>query len=274
MGFAGLAALVSELSDGEPRQRTPEDQRENRDVAGRIDRPAASPARTETPRSGSTTPTTGSRTGDTKGRGGMGLVAVVLGISAVGLVGLMLHLKVNEKTPARAEPPSSSQAPVASPAPPATPEVKREAKRPELTFVQPPIGREHVLSVAQIRWCVREDMRLNHYRPLALTQTQIAEFNTTIADYNSRCSSYRYRQGTLARARREVEGERTQLLAGFSPPWRESEDGSEGDEETRDLQRMLKEMGYDPGPIDGKMGERTRSAIDAFLRDTGGQSDQ
>lgn len=37
---------------------------------------------------------------------------------------------------------------------------------------------------------------------------------------------------------------------------------------------MLKEMGYDPGPVDGKMGEKTRSALDAFLKDTGGQSDR
>ena len=37
---------------------------------------------------------------------------------------------------------------------------------------------------------------------------------------------------------------------------------------------MLKEMGYDPGPTDGKMGEKTRSAIDAFLRDAGKRSDQ
>ena len=49
-------------------------------------------------------------------------------------------------------------------------------------------------------------MRLNHFRRLALTQTQIAEFNTAIATYNSRCSSYRYRQEVLERARREVDG--------------------------------------------------------------------
>lgn len=35
------------------------------------------------------------------------------------------------------------------------------------------------------------------------------------------------------------------------------------------VQRRLKELGYDPGPADGKAGPRTRSAIRAFLKDRG-----
>lgn len=216
MGFAGLTALVSDLSDAEPRHRTPEDQGSRRDDEGRSESPASSEARSRPPRTGSTTPATGSETGDTRSPRRIGLVASVLGISAVGLLGLLYHLNGSEMTPPRRELPSSSQAPVASPSPPAVP----EARRPELTFVQPPIGRKHVLSLAQIRWCLREDMRLDHYRLRALGQAQITAFNTAISEYNSRCSSYRYRQGTLARAQREVEGERARLLGGFSPPWR------------------------------------------------------
>ena len=35
---------------------------------------------------------------------------------------------------------------------------------------------------------------------------------------------------------------------------------------TRQIQTALKNAGYNPGPIDGKMGEKTRAAIRAFQR--------
>ena len=36
-----------------------------------------------------------------------------------------------------------------------------------------------------------------------------------------------------------------------------------------ELQRILKDVGYNPGHIDGKMGRKTRSAIKAFQKDKG-----
>lgn len=37
--------------------------------------------------------------------------------------------------------------------------------------------------------------------------------------------------------------------------------------QTLRIQRDLKQAGYDPGPIDGKMGPKTRTAIKAFQKD-------
>lgn len=37
----------------------------------------------------------------------------------------------------------------------------------------------------------------------------------------------------------------------------------------RDIQQGLKSLGYDPGPVDGLFGNKTRSAIEAFQRDAG-----
>jgi peptidoglycan hydrolase-like protein with peptidoglycan-binding domain len=38
---------------------------------------------------------------------------------------------------------------------------------------------------------------------------------------------------------------------------------------TRDLQRALRRAGYNPGPIDGKIGKRTGAALRAFQRREG-----
>lgn len=37
----------------------------------------------------------------------------------------------------------------------------------------------------------------------------------------------------------------------------------------RTVQRMLRDVGYDPGPIDGSRGGRTASALSSFQRDKG-----
>ncbi len=37
----------------------------------------------------------------------------------------------------------------------------------------------------------------------------------------------------------------------------------------RAVQRMLRDVGYDPGPIDGSRGGRTASALSSFQRDKG-----
>ena len=44
------------------------------------------------------------------------------------------------------------------------------------------------------------------------SQRDIDRFNSSVADYNSRCSQFRYRQGSLEAAKRDVEQYRAQLL--------------------------------------------------------------
>ena len=50
--------------------------------------------------------------------------------------------------------------------------------------------------------------------------------------------------------------------------WQRSPKWAQGDE-VRKIQTRLKELGYDPGSVDGIFGEKTRKAVVAFQRDNG-----
>ena len=89
----------------------------------------------------------------------------------------------------------------------------------ELEYSQPPAGRDNVLNVAQIRWCLREQIRIETLRPLPTTNADVEEFNRIVSGYNKRCGSYRYRPGALARAEREVEQQRREIVAKIPPDW-------------------------------------------------------
>jgi hypothetical protein len=45
-------------------------------------------------------------------------------------------------------------------------------------------------------------------------------------------------------------------------------------QQTMEMQRLLKDLGYDPGPIDGQYGSRTASAVKAFQEDLGLSQDE
>lgn len=76
------------------------------------------------------------------------------------------------------------------------------------TFTQPPIGSNNLLSASQIRWCMRENIRLEAKRNVIETEEGINEFNREIVDFNARCGSYRYRPSDQLQARRDVEEKR------------------------------------------------------------------
>ncbi len=82
----------------------------------------------------------------------------------------------------------------------------------KIEFSKPPVGQNNLLSVSQIRWCLREDIWLETIRS-TITNAQVDQFNTMVSDFNSRCGRYQYRPGTLERARREVEQQRVQIIA-------------------------------------------------------------
>ena len=98
-----------------------------------------------------------------------------------------------------------------------TPQRKEDLS--ELRFSKPRVGRDNVINVAELRWCLREDIRIDTLRQQPKTNAQIDEFNRLVSNYNLRCGSFRYTEGTLARARREVEQHRSEIVARVSPPW-------------------------------------------------------
>jgi len=149
---------------------------------------------------------------------------------------------------------------------------------------KPSVGRNNVLSTAQIRYCLAEKIRLdaaetalNNYN-----DSDVDRFNGYVNDYNSRCGEYRYRQGSLESARRDVEPYRSQLQAegrvrfvrslATTANASASTQASKPSRPMQDvtvlaIQSRLKELGYDVGPADGLFGRKTRAAIQKFQRD-------
>lgn len=83
----------------------------------------------------------------------------------------------------------------------------------QLQYTKPSVGTNNVLSMAEIRWCVREGIRIEAMRDVVDTDEGIDEFNRLVEDYNCRCGSYRYREGSQSRAEREVEAFRGKIEA-------------------------------------------------------------
>jgi uncharacterized protein len=77
----------------------------------------------------------------------------------------------------------------------------------------PPIATGLVLSEAQIRYCLSENVRIEVWRNRLQTGsgTSVQAFNTSVNDYNARCSNFRYRRDTFATVRAEVEASRPEL---------------------------------------------------------------
>lgn len=156
----------------------------------------------------------------------------------------------------------------------------------QLDLQKPPVGRSNVLSIAQIRYCLAEDIRLDASRSVIddTIHSDVSRINADVRDYNSRCGEFRYRQGTLERARRDVEPYRNKLQSegrarfvssSSAPAARQTTRQAtqavrpEADTTVKAIQKRLNELGYDAGVADGLVGRRTRAAILAFQQDSG-----
>lgn len=268
-GFAGLSSLVSDV-DTAPAHPAPKT--ESAGSTTSTGRPASQAAQPQpqqpTQRQTYQEPPQPS-SGSSGGKWILGIAAVV------GLLWLIGQSNKNTPSPAPAySPPAQSAAPSYSPpAQPQGPSVPQESK--------PPVGQDLVLSTAQIRYCLAEDIRMEGARAALnnYSDSDVDRFNAMVADYNSRCGSFRYRSGALESARRDVEPYRGQLQAeGRSRFARGPSTGSlsapaparpAADETVRAVQQKLNELGYSAGPADGLMGRGTRAAIIAFQQDRG-----
>ena len=268
MGFSGLSSLASEVDEGvaehaghEARAQGPRDterqgtrQTNPRDSGPSPRRTSQTHSDQEVAASGtSRTPTSGSRA--TKWLWGLVGIGVLTWLFNVAQEDSLTPSTVPSHTP-----PSRSQ----SDAPSQTPGTQISG----LEFSKPPVGDNNVLSVAQIRWCLRKDIQIEVLRPLPTTNSQIDQFNAVVTDYNSRCGGFRYREGALTRAQREVDRVRAEIVASVPLQW-EMPARTGSSRLTLDVQTALTALGYDPGPADGLLGARTKSAIEEFEGDLG-----
>ena len=88
-----------------------------------------------------------------------------------------------------------------------------QQQRVGLEYRKPNLGENNVLSLAQIRWCLREGIQIEALRPVLVSDLQVEQFNVIVSGYNRRCSSFRYHGSTLERARREVQAVRADIVS-------------------------------------------------------------
>ncbi len=223
----------------------------------------------------------------------------ILGFGAAFIIFIIWAANNGEqsRTSSSDKPPSFSQSrdyplPRPAPAAPTAPTAQNPSPTdtPNLLiqYEKPPVGTNNVLTLPQICWCIRENIRIEAMRNFTDTDTGIEEFNRIVDDYNGRCGSYRYREGSLETARRNVEAYRDQIVSeairdagqlgrASQPPLVPAAvdippagtHKRPNAEETEEAQMLLTELGYEPGPIDGDYGRFTSDAIKAFQKDMG-----
>ena len=150
------------------------------------------------------------------------------------------------------------------------------AQAPTFEIEKPDTGRNLLLSVAQLRWCLREDLRVEIFEQ-RLSYSEPQRFAVMVTDYNRRCTRFRFRDNDLERARRDIDGARKWIVEeAFAEAYSASVSGGPGRLAangysilTKDVQRLLRAVGYDPGPLDGHYGRRTKAAVESFETELG-----
>jgi hypothetical protein len=142
----------------------------------------------------------------------------------------------------------------------------------QLELKMPRSGRYQLLSVAELRWCMREDIRLEVFETRR-AGSESRRFKEAVGIYNLRCTQFKYHGDDLAEARRDIDAARSYIVAEAL-----AETLNEGGDElsapgysvlTQDVQELLVALGYAPGSADGHYGARTKEAVEAFERDRG-----
>ncbi len=197
-GFSGLSSLASDVDEAAPQTRLKQEGAKPRSASAKASETRSEPqVVTSSSSQGAGTVSSGTKW--------------LWGLVGAGVLIWLINATEPDggrSTGGRSDTPSTP-----SPPPARTPSSPVPTQRRALEFLKPPVGQNNVLSVAQIRWCLKENIRIKTLRPLTMTNAQVDKFNAIVVDYNSRCASYRYREGTLERAHREVEQIRGQIVA-------------------------------------------------------------
>ena len=151
-----------------------------------------------------------------------------------------------------------------------------------LEFKKPRGGKNNLLSVQEIRWCIREDIRIEAMRGIVETNKEIIEFNKMVDDYNNRCGSYRFYPDSRKKAEQDINPIRELIIAeaiskvkqwgntnNYSTSNASTSSKKLSKKEIKEIQELLIDLGFAPGPVDGKYGSRTAQAVKAFQRSQG-----
>lgn len=204
-GFSGLSSMISDVSkDAASSAKTPDAAPPMSKAAGS---PPPQPARAQSrPAPADSSPPAKSETY------GLGwIVAVIMVVLVIGVASNGDH--------------TQQPAPQSPAAPPSLAGVAfgaaTNADSSILDEQMPPAGRDNVLSIPQIRWCMREKIRVGAIEGLvnSVHEGQVDAFNRRVGDYNSRCAAFRYRQGAVDLVERELESERQSVASTAKIEW-------------------------------------------------------
>ena len=286
-GFSGLSDLASEVS-GIDEPIKPEPKAEAKpSTPKQPPQPQREAAPSEPERKTTSSPPPVETVSSGKSGGGSGGKWILGIIGVIFVIWMINNAGQSNKKPSYT--PSSSQSynyPQSTPAPAVqTPSTTQSTG---LQYTKPSVGTNNVLSVPEIRWCIREGIRIEAMRDVIDNNAGIDEFNRIVNDYNSRCGSYRYREGSQSRAERDVEAYRSQIVSeairearqlghSYQPSYPSVSPGvststapkKPNAQYAREAQQLLTDLGYDPDPVDGDYGRRTADAVKAFQRDAG-----
>lgn len=203
-GFAGLSSLVSDVDTTSPQPAPKKEPAASAPNAGQSAQPRPQPNQQRQTYQEPAQPSSG---GSSAGKWVLGIAAV---IGVFWLIGQANKTTTTSSAPAY-YPPEQTATP--SYAPPAE---TQAPSRPEESM--PPVGQNQVLSTAQIRYCLAEDIRMESAKSAInnYIDADVDRFNAMVADYNSRCSSFRYQTNNRGRndlnsAQRDIEPFKVEL---------------------------------------------------------------
>ena len=95
-------------------------------------------------------------------------------------------------------------------------------------YSMPVAGANGVLNVSEIRWCLRQLIRIETWHSQVSTNQQNAAVSQIAKDYDERCTSRQFYEGHMTTAMQDVESQRTRIIedARRHPPWRSNSNSS------------------------------------------------
>jgi murein L,D-transpeptidase YcbB/YkuD len=130
----------------------------------------------------------------------------------------------------------------------------------ELPPMQMPVtGTSRPLSVAELRWCMSQEIGLQAVQPVLGTRAAFDRQNELAKDFNRRCGARQYSREDSEEATRLVDGAREKIVAAAIEDIQQMNDSAL----TRRIQEMLELLGYKL-EVDGVYGAHTKELIQNF----------
>jgi hypothetical protein len=123
----------------------------------------------------------------------------------------------------------------------------------------PAIETGRPLSVAELRWCMSQEIGLQAIQPLLGTREAFDYQNELAKDFNRRCGARQYSREDSEEAVRFVDGAREEIVAAAIEDIQRLNDSAL----TRRIQEMLELLGYKL-EVDGVYGAHTKELIQNF----------